>query len=527
VVPSLILLIVEGTHAGAHSVPIDDFALLVRHARDALHGHALLGAWSRYGWQHPGPTLFYWWAPFLWLSGHEIGGLALGMVVLNGVLIGSIVAVAGRVAGRWAAWAACLVLVVFNLSYGADRLPEVWNPNTTIYPLIALAVVGAALVAQRRWALPVLAGLASLTVQNHFGTAPVEAVFLVVLLSLAAWQWRSELRRLVAPGVASLGVLATLWALPIFEQLTHHPGNLGKLVQFSLHAKDTSHTWSQIRVPVVSMLSLSVPHTSKGLAGWGANAPQPRALDELVIALLVVGCAAGIVVATRWHRRYELALCAAGLVGVPACFVAASRVSGDIALYVVVFCYSVAAIGWMGVASIGAEALRRQWARVGGGLPMRAVVAVPLLAVVLGTLSLGWSDAHAVPTGERRNDVVAARFTHEALDALQASGGTRKLQFETDLANGAHDLGHANGVILQLEERGYGIGMSWWWATELGRGIIADGREVTRLSLLAAGHPPPGLLGPSDRLVASHDGLDLYIGPMPPHGPSVPPPGAL
>ena len=106
----------------------------------AARGEQLLGAYSQYGWYHPGPLLFYLLAPFYIVSGRTLYGLDLGALVINLVSLLIIAAILGRRRGVSAATALSLLVGLFIYFV---RLPELltsaWNPHISV-----LAVCGVA-----------------------------------------------------------------------------------------------------------------------------------------------------------------------------------------------------------------------------------------------------------------------------------------------------------------------------------------------------------------------------------------------
>ena len=67
-----------------------DISIIELHVRDVFTRHTpLVGPYSRFGWNHPGPALYYVLAIPYWLSGRSSSGLALGALAVN----------AGRVRG--------------------------------------------------------------------------------------------------------------------------------------------------------------------------------------------------------------------------------------------------------------------------------------------------------------------------------------------------------------------------------------------------------------------------------------------
>src|SRR5256885_896506 len=67
---------------GTHWHPSSDDAIEVLRIRDVGGRHTpLTGAPSRFGWDHPGPSLFWILAPFRWVAGHT--GVLVGVVCIN------------------------------------------------------------------------------------------------------------------------------------------------------------------------------------------------------------------------------------------------------------------------------------------------------------------------------------------------------------------------------------------------------------------------------------------------------------
>src|SRR5205807_1160723 len=84
---------------GAHVALWGDNPLLELATQDALHGHQLLGPYSRFGWHHPGPAYFYWLALPVLLLEPAGAGIFLGATLLNLVSAGALIGLVWRRAG--------------------------------------------------------------------------------------------------------------------------------------------------------------------------------------------------------------------------------------------------------------------------------------------------------------------------------------------------------------------------------------------------------------------------------------------
>jgi hypothetical protein len=59
-------------------VHVVDAAIIELDVRNALDGGQLLGPYSRFGWNHPGPAYFYLLGPAYWLSAPHRGACSWG-----------------------------------------------------------------------------------------------------------------------------------------------------------------------------------------------------------------------------------------------------------------------------------------------------------------------------------------------------------------------------------------------------------------------------------------------------------------
>ncbi|HSS08309.1 MAG TPA: hypothetical protein VLL25_00385, partial [Acidimicrobiales bacterium] len=106
------LLIAWLLRQGHGYTPVGDHALIEMRVRDIGHHPVLVGIYSRYGWYHPGPALFYLlWLPYQ-LTRHASLSLPATAILVNLLSVAGIVAIVYRRAGRAAAWWAAAVLLL-------------------------------------------------------------------------------------------------------------------------------------------------------------------------------------------------------------------------------------------------------------------------------------------------------------------------------------------------------------------------------------------------------------------------------
>jgi 4-amino-4-deoxy-L-arabinose transferase-like glycosyltransferase len=122
-----------------------DHAALDLGTLDATHGRAVLGPYSRFGFNHPGPAFFYLMAPVMLLTGRASWALYLGVQLLYAATAAALVMLVTIRAGRAAGAGAALVLLGYVAVVRPDVLAVPWNP-LTIVPVMALLLVATAAV---------------------------------------------------------------------------------------------------------------------------------------------------------------------------------------------------------------------------------------------------------------------------------------------------------------------------------------------------------------------------------------------
>ena len=301
VVPSLwAVLLTAGATSG-------DIALIELRVRDVFSAHPpFVGAYSRYGWDHPGPLLFWTSAlPYRLLGG---GGhaLRLAVLLLNTVALVALSLVAAR-RGRaaWFAVAGAAVGLVMGLP--ADSLASPWNVTVTHLAVIAFAVSCWAFWCGDGRAGWVALVAGSFVLQSHVGVGVVIAPLALATLAagVVRW-WRSGAERVTASWFA--GVVGAMWLLPVvIDAAADPPGNLGRIVRWSLTNDEPRTGWStalELVGRTSSLTFLGEPRLEPGVFLY-IDAVDTGWLPGLSLALLL---AAGLLAARRGWRS-ELVWC--------------------------------------------------------------------------------------------------------------------------------------------------------------------------------------------------------------------------
>ncbi|GIU87531.1 MAG: hypothetical protein KatS3mg009_2046 [Acidimicrobiia bacterium] len=507
--------------AGAPWHPVGDHAIeMLRIGEVGTRHTPLVGVYSRFGWDHPGPLAFHVLAPFRWLLGD--GGVLLGVGVLNAVAIGGAVAVARRRGGNALAATVAAVALALVAGLGTDLLVDPWNPWLAVLPFWCCVLLAWAVLEGDTAALPWLVLAGSFAVQAHAGYAPLVAGLGVLAAATAVIAHRRTPGSARHAGIAA-AVGLVCWALPLWDQ-AFGSGNLGAILEAARDPRDPALGWEfahgvfgvQLgpRLPWVTGDDVSVLGTAATGSTWFATG--------VVGAVVVLGALAAARGARAAGRFAAVAVASVGLA-----LFATSRISGLTGPYVVRSWWVVAAACWCSIAwsawCLAARPPRVRRVAAAGAGALVAIVAVVLAAAAVPA---------SVPERELSDQVgVLATATAPHLE--------RDGRYRVAWVDRRH-LGAAGvGVFHALRERGFDVRVDEEFAGSIGERFATGDEDVdgtvyvvVRDALEAGWRPPPGArqvataepLTPAelarmaalDRAIrAEVAGLDLPAGPLP------------
>jgi len=334
---------------------VGDFGTLRLRTLDIGTSHTpLVGIYSRWGWNHPGPMLFVFMAPALRITGGAGHGLLLGALAINGAALASALVVAKRSSNEALALVA-LSAVVLCRALGSGELLDPWNPYVLITALFATLVAAWRSVLGDRVAAIVFVVAASFAVQSHVETAlTVVSLVLVVFVALGVRAVRGSAKERDRRTFAlASGVGFVCWLPPIIEQFTASgDGNLRAIASFALHGGGDANGWHD-GARIVSWF-LASPFN-----WFGGDLVVPKGAIAIPIALIV------LLGATAWagrrHYLSELVMCAVALTGVVTAFVACSRISGVAYPYLYRWVLAVAVMVWLAIGAVVLRELRERF----------------------------------------------------------------------------------------------------------------------------------------------------------------------
>ena len=517
-------------------LPIGDHAIFAMAVDAVGQQETLLGAYSRFGWFHPGPMATYLLAGFSFLLGGALQALSAGALVINGLSAVTAVWVVRRRAGIVPAlWAlSALTLVVHSM--GDDFIRDSWNAYLPVLPLLAGVLLCWTAVRGDAWALPLAVVPLSIAVQSHVGALPavaaVTAVLVGGLLVRAVRHLRSRtarpLRWLVA-AVAALAVAALAWLPTMIEQATRTPGNVTLLYDDLVNGSPEDPTGVGPGLRTVADQFGRLPAYLVG-AGRPEGAFIPESWPPLANALGLAAFALAMAVAVRrrngdvlWLGTFTLAVAAAGVAAV-------SRIDGPPYAYLVQWTVVIGVLAWttvgagllplLGAALVSAtdRGRRRLQPETALGVPLAVAAAAAVLVAALGT---GRADT---PSTDVSGDLL--RLEEAVLADLDQRGlrtGDDQPVVRVDFAKTSRPnrltgtLWPGSGVALALERDGLDIRVIDLWRTPFGDRYVERAGEVGYVATLAYSDgtsPPPE---PWQRVLAVEGELEVYGG-VPPAG---------
>ena len=520
VVVSLAAILVALAFTGFRLLPATqssgDRAFLELYTFHAAEANLAVGPYSRFGWNHPGPTYFYALAPFYVLGGHHEYSLGTAALLINLATLVALIVVVLRVGDRYLDWSLMGTLAIFLLRPGpappvGALLASPWNPHIVILPLGLLIVLCAALAIGRTSVLPAIAFVATFVIHTHVGLA----LAALALVAAAAVMW---MRASSPPDVAvsrpavrrSIAVLALLWILPLWDQVVGSQ-NLSEIARFLTSGDRPRPPVSSAIAGVVYGMSAAVDPTER--LALGAEVISVDSIGPFS-AIWLVAQVAGLVVVWRWatrqKRSFHAALCVLGLLATMVAAVSALGIRGMMRDYL---CFWMSAIGMVNLVALGGAGLGWMAGILGRRgtslLPVAPSAAVAFLSVVVlfGCNSLA-QDYRRTVAGEGRFH--ARRRAVEQL-SQNVSEHMRDRGFESALIRFSPPARVVTaGVVLQLLKKGKQVSVADPWVHVFTEAMRSPDRPDVVFRFVGA-KLDAGLMEQAQHvLVARYGGVSVY-----------------
>lgn len=380
-----VVLFLRATHASWTAT--GDYSLIEMRARDVgTSSTPLVGPYSRFGWNHPGPALFYAFAaPYRAFASHGTGLLAGAAIVGAVSTIAIVVVFIRRSPTLLVAAFGLLLFASLVRTLGAGFLWDPWNPYVIVLPFLAFVCFAWWCATGEARALPFAIGFGSFVLQTH-----VSLGLEVVALSVLALGWlmlahhdAQQRRGLHRAQRATFIVVAVMWIPPLVQQFLPGGGNIGELLEFwTQHHRNTVGFARAARL-IAPEFALPAPwlmHTDRVVPVSGALAAPHFSFPFALVALTVA-----TVLAWRRRDRFALATCSVAVTAAVGSWITFSRIVGVPHPYLVVWSRVIGPLCWFAAAVVVLPPLADRFRSVTITWTTRAVAAGAVALLVLVT----------------------------------------------------------------------------------------------------------------------------------------------
>ncbi len=440
-----------------------DWAFIELRTRDVFSGDTpLTGAWSRYGWNHPGPLLYDLLAIPYRLSGSSWRGLWLGALVLNVAAL--IVAVrlleptrsddpdasdpadqADRpgVAGRLTAWAIALAGMWTFAAGTAYLATDPWNASVVVVPVLTMVAAAAAVLVGDRRGVAVTAVVFVAAAQTHAAYGVLLLPLVLVALGVGLVRWRRFT-------CTWLGIGAVLMLPALVDTVVNWPGNFYRSIRFTLTASEPAVGFAQAARVIGRATSLSFFGEAR-LPSFVAVVRDPPWGLVPFAGLVGLGLAHRLALVRGWtlHRRSLEATALLWLGGV----LMVARTRGPLLIWLTTWMVAAAAVTWCLVGAVAVRWLLERRSDTSASGPSRvrfagtaAAISAGAVALLLATVNVAGSVGEGYPFQE---------FTPVVQQFADDAEPFASEPIAIDLAGDEYVAGAVqSGLIVELEARG-------------------------------------------------------------------------
>jgi hypothetical protein len=416
---------------------------------------------------HPGPMLFWALAGPERLMRSAPIGLLIGTALVNAAALLAVGLVVARLLGLRAAAGALALVAVLLWALGQQWLVDPLNPYIGVLPVLALCTLTWAVIAGRTRALIGVAIAASFVSQAHLIYAPLAAALLSLSAAAAVvtyWgcarrgkPWRRE--ALITSG-STLAALAAAWALPLYDQLAHSPGNFSAVgASFDdRHGPLVGLDWAlRLDVQAIGGPPLFARQGARIGAitrSWASLGPL-RTLSAIGVVLALV---IALAFAIRNRDRIAAGAAATALVTLVTATAAVSHIPvyfDGAPLYRILQMWPVGCFVWIALGVSAGRSLRPHLRRYLGArfdFWRNASFAVAIAVLAIAPTAVAFADSARID--DTRAEDAVGRLAAQLQPRL-----TRGVPYQVDLRTDHLFIGGAvqAGLFRELERRGFDV----------------------------------------------------------------------
>ncbi len=241
IVVYVVLLWHNWIYVTADVAPSRDVAADMLLIERAKHDWLLIGHYSRFGFNHPGPFFLYarhltelWFGRFLPspFSAHLLAVIGLSALFI-GMAASTVAALLGSDRRTAVVAASTVILVLLFQDQGLGTLAHPWMPFQLVAPFFAFILLVAGTARGRFWMLPAASLCGAVLIHGYLSLVPFVALPWLLALSWAAIQRRQSNPTAAmlpaGPLVVSAVIISVFMAPLIVDIVLHPPGNIIKL----------------------------------------------------------------------------------------------------------------------------------------------------------------------------------------------------------------------------------------------------------------------------------------------------------
>jgi hypothetical protein len=518
------LLLIPGT---PDAFPTGDAAVIELYTLQASRGWWEYGPYSRWGWHHPGPMMFYVLGVFYAAAHSHLLAVIAGGVAINLISVTTVLWAVARHASPTLA-----VAVTASLALYLWRMPlligSAWNPHLVLLPLAALMVTASVTAAGRLSLLPLTIVMASFVTQTHIAllSSAAAATACALVAGLTAGLTGSFTTRAAmvtaenAPARASgrdrwfwLGVSMliafVLWLPPIVEQVTHDDGNFSKIARFFMTPNPGDpgvpfmpalRVWADA---ILAPFGRGLSFPAGGAMASEASTPVLVLALLTIVLLIVAGWRTSRGAVDAWFCRVCVLL---SIVALPAIM----RAQGGLGDYMVAWISMIgvmnaaALAGWLFSMLFTSMAHRTANVRAGWIVPVATCTClIAFAAHGAATLERNRAGSLAPRNGQMRSPVEAA---HGTLRAFIAKGRIRR-----PLIRVAGTWDTAAAIVLKLDKRGQPVAVDDDALWLIGPQFRRNGTEDADMTLAARSERGNVTSRDGDCMLIERHGLSLHV----------------
>lgn len=386
----LLLIASRVVMSGSPDLAVEgDLAMLDISTRNIAEGRSLLGPYSRFGFNHPGPLYLLLRLPLCLLTGWSGSASYITVPILIALCLAASFTIVRRLSGKALSVVFCLLALLYLLRSSPVVWLRDWNPFVIIFPFLLFVLSCAAVASGRTAWFPAAVICGSLVAQTHLGGAPVVLILLFLVVPVRRLFGRgganstAGLEKAVVVG-AVFGVL--LWLPVLVEELAPGQGNVSRMIGFmrenptEVGLRAALREWSgALTSPEIGLLA------PRELRSRGVFFQVVFALAAARL-ILIAGCAA---VLRKTGRNSFIASLAALLAAAQiVMFLAVLQVRGELNEYLFCWFSVTSPLSWLVfIGTISAYA-REGSPRFGFLPPLLAMLMVPVAIRVVNRLDV-------------------------------------------------------------------------------------------------------------------------------------------